>query len=120
MRLSYYLNNASQAHRNADGVFFAVRSLKVHGDWALACYDPAHANGKTFTEPYWWTLLHRKSGQWVAVDYRATISDYESLHRVGPQTDDFDAIDMSALAIRKLLLAIPDLPKDIFPDRSKR
>lgn len=111
LRLSYY-KDAVKAHRNPEEIFFVVRFLKVNGDWALTCYDPVHADGKTFTEPYWWTLLHRKSGHWTDANYFDAILRY-------PVDNDFDAIDMSPIAIHNIQRAFPDVPKDIFPDRKK-
>lgn len=118
VRFDFYLD-ATAAHRNPKKLFCEVLFLKVHGDWALTFVNPVNASGKQFAEPRW-NLLHRKSGQWTDVDYGAAIMNYESAHPDGPQTGEFDFLDMSALAIRKLWRAMPEVPKDIFPDTNKQ
>jgi hypothetical protein len=119
MRLDFYRNDPEKTHRNPDRVFFKVYFLKVQGDWALTDVDPVDDVGKSIAEPRW-GLLHRKAGRWEDVDYVAAVGDYESRHPGGTQLDDFDLLGMSDLAVRKLLLAAPEIPRDIFPRRQSR
>jgi hypothetical protein len=113
MRLDFYAGDSTAAHRNAKGVLFNVRFLKVHGDWAVTCVDPVNAAGKEIAEPRW-ALLYRKSGQWSDAKYFDALRPYPS-----DQEAD-DALDMTASTIRKLLRAFPNAPEDIFPDMSKQ
>lgn len=119
MRRDFYPNNPIGAHRNAKGVFWKVSFLKVHGDWALTNVVCVNGAGKEINEPCW-VLLQRTSGQWSDVDYVAVLNDYESRHPGGPKVDDFDVLDMSALAVRKLWRALPNIPKDIFTNLKHR
>jgi len=113
MRLDFYSEDAPAAHRNAKGVLFTVRFLKVHGDWALTCVDPVNAAGKEIAE-FRWELLHRKAGQWTNANYFDAIRPYPS------EESAQDALDMTASTIRKIWRAFPDAPKDIFPELSKQ
>ena len=113
MRLDFYSGDAIAAHRNAKGILFNVRYLKVHGDWALVCVDPVDAAGKEIAE-FRWGLLHRSAGQWSDARYFDAIRPYPS------EESAQDALDMTASTIRKIWETFPDAPKDIFPDLSKQ
>jgi hypothetical protein len=113
MRLDFYSGDATAAHRNAKGVLFTVRFIKVHGDWALTCVDPVNAAGKEIAE-FRWGLLHRKEGGWSDANYFDAIRPYPS------EESAQDALDMTASTIRKIWRAFPDAPKDIFPELTKQ
>jgi hypothetical protein len=113
MRLDFYSGDATAAHRNAKGILFNVRYLKVHGDWALVCVDPVNAAGKEIAE-FRWGLLHRNAGQWSDAKYFDAIRPYPS------EESAQDALDMTASTIRKIWQTFPDAPKDIFPELSKQ
>jgi hypothetical protein len=113
MRLDFYPGDLAAAHRNAKGVLFNVRYLKVHGDWALVCVDPVNAAGKEIAE-FRWGLLHRKAAQWSDTNYFDAIRPYPS------EESAQDALDMTASTIRKIWQRFPDAPKDIFPELSKQ
>jgi hypothetical protein len=113
MRLDFYSGDATAAHRNAKGVLFNVRYLKVHGDWALVCVDPVNANGKEIAE-FRWGLLRRHAGQWSDAKYFDAIRPYPSEEAAQ------DALDMTASTIRKIWQTFPDAPKDIFPELGKQ
>jgi hypothetical protein len=106
MRLDFYRADPIRAHRNPDRVFNIVIYLKVHGDWALTEVQPVDAAGKEIAEPRW-GLLYRKAGKWTDVDYDDAIERYPA--------NDFDANDMTSVAIRNIQRAFPHVPKDIFP-----
>jgi hypothetical protein len=109
MRLDFYSGDATAAHRNAKGILFNVRYLKVHGEWALVCVDPVNAAGKEIAE-FRWGLLRRNSGQWSDAKYFDAIRPYPSEEAAQ------EALDMTASTIRKICQAFPDAPKDIFPE----
>ena len=109
MRLDFYSGDATAAHRNAKGILFNVRYLKVHGEWALVCVDPVNAAGKEIAESRW-GLLRRNSGQWSDAKYFDAIRPYPSEEAAR------EALDMTASTIRKICQAFPDAPKDIFPE----
>ena len=113
MRLDFYSGDAAAAHRNAKGVLFAVRFLKVHGDWALTCVDPVNAAGKEIAE-FRWGLLRRKADRWSDAKYFDAIRPYPSEEAAE------DALDMTASTIQKIWRTFPDAPKDIFPRLSKQ
>jgi hypothetical protein len=113
VRLDFYSGNATAAHRNAKGILFNVRYLKVHGEWALVCVDPVNAAGKEIAE-FRWGLLHRNAGQWSDAKYFDAIRPYSS------EESAQDALDMTASTIRKIWQTFPDAPKDIFPDPSRK
>jgi hypothetical protein len=113
MRLDFYSGDATAAHRNAKGVLFTVRFIKVHGDWALACVDPVNAAGKEIAESRW-GLLYRREGRWSDANYFDAIRPYPS------EESAQDALDMTASTIRKIWRALPNAPKDIFPDLTKQ
>ncbi|MEI8109257.1 MAG: hypothetical protein WCI46_15695, partial [Verrucomicrobiota bacterium] len=113
MRLDFYPGGLVAARRNAKGVLFTVRYLRVHGDWALTCVDPVNAAGKEIAE-FRWGLLHCKAGQWSDANYFDAIRPYPS------EESAEDALDMTASTIRKIWRRFPDAPKDIFPELSKQ
>jgi hypothetical protein len=113
MRLDFYSDDATAAHRNVKGILFDVRYLKVHGEWALVCVDPVNADGKEIAE-FRWGLLHRNAGQWSDAKYFDAIRPYPS------EESAQEALDMTASTIRKIWQAFPDAPKDIFPELSKQ
>jgi hypothetical protein len=113
MRLDFYSGDAPAARRNAKGVLFTVRFLKVHGDWALTCVDPVNSAGKEIAE-FRWGLLHRKAAGWSDANYFDAIRPYPS------EESAQDALDMTASTIRKIWRAFPDVPKDIFPELSRQ
>ena len=113
MRLDFYSGDATAAHRNAKGILFNVRYLKVHGDWALVCVYPVNADGKEIAE-FRWALLHRTAGRWSYAKYFDAIRPFPSEEAAQ------HALDMTASTIRKIWETFPDAPKDIFPDLSKQ
>ena len=100
IRLDWYNNDPSEAHRNSQGVFFNVSFLKVHDNWALTCIDPVNAAGKEIAD-FRWILLQRKSRQWSRVNYILMLSEYEFRHPDAAPIDELDMLDMSTSTIRQ-------------------
>ena len=113
MRLDFYSGDIDASHRNAKGVLFNVRFLKVHGDWALTWVTPVNAEGKEIAESRW-GLLSRKDNRWSDAHYFDAIRPYPSEEAAQ------DALDMNASTIQKTWRAFPGVPKDIFPETGKR
>jgi len=109
MRLDFYRNDLAGAHRNADGIFFKVQFLRVHGDWALTFVQPVNGNDADYAEPRW-GLLHRKNGKWVTVDYFDALGPYAN------DTAADDVLDMTPATIRKMWRVFTNIPRDIFPN----
>lgn len=110
IRFDDFYKTRELARANPENILFKVYFLRVSGDWALAHVLPLK-NGQEFAEPRW-NLIHRSGGEWQVFDHLDKIRHYYN-----DDAEFFGALDMDPTAVARLQKEMPQLPKEIFPNR---